>query len=107
MAGKFLDYDPYTGITETFHKTDNGFVIQSSQDVKPVFDFAATERSYDPGNYRKGNYHLEAVIPAVKLIEWRNELGGDDPMAKHNRKWLLAKLNDPENSKLRTRSTRL
>jgi hypothetical protein len=106
MSGKLFDYDPIKKITETFHKTDSGFVIKTSQDVEPILNQAKLEKSHDPGNYRNKNYHLEAIIPDVVIEQWRKELG-DDPLASRNRKWFLAKLNDRDNQMMRTRNTKL
>jgi len=106
MAGRFFDYDPVTGITETFHKTDKGFVIQTSQDVEKTLDFAKYMRAEDTGHYRDANYHPVAAIPYVLIQKWTDELG-DNPLAKHNRKWLIAKLNDPDNKFLRLKGGKL
>jgi hypothetical protein len=100
MAGKLLDYDPVTGIKEVFHKTDNGFIIQSTQDVEQVLNHNKRMLNDDNGHYRDGNLHPVAAIPLVVLEAWRKELGSD-PLAKGNRKWLIGKLNDPDNKFLR------
>jgi hypothetical protein len=102
MAGKLLDYDPLSGVSEYYHKTDKGFAIQTVQDVEPVLDRNKRLMNEDSGHYRDGNYHHVASIPIVVLEQWRKELG-DDPLAKHNRKWLIAKLNDRENMFMRTK----
>lgn len=106
MAGRFLDYDPNTGLKEIYHKTDKGFAIQTIQDVKPILERNKQLMNDDSGHYRNGNYHHVASIPLVVVEQWRKELG-DDPMAKHNRKWLIAKLNDSENKFMRTKGGKL
>ena len=97
---RILDYDPITGITETYHKTEKGFAIQKTQDVESVLKHNKQMLNEDNGHYRDGNYHPVAAIPLVVIEQWWKELG-DDPMAKHNRKWLIAKLNLSENKFLR------
>ena len=106
MDRRLFDYDPYSGVTEYFHKTENGFAIQTVQDVQPVLERNKALLNNDSGHYRDGNYHHVASIPIVVIEQWRKELG-DDPMAKHNRKWLIAKLNDPDNKFMRTKGGRL
>lgn len=99
---RILDHDSHTGITEVFHTTANGFGIQAVQDVKPILERNKQLMANDSGNYRNGNYHHVASIPLIVVEQWRKELG-DDPMAKHNRKWLMRKLNDPDNKFMRTK----
>lgn len=97
---RLLDYDPLSGVKEVFHKTDKGFTIQTIQDVEPILNRNKQMLNSDSGNYRNGNYHPVAAIPKVVVEAWWKELG-DNPFAKHNRKWLIAKLNDPDNKFLR------
>lgn len=106
MAGRFFDYDPVTGIKETYHKTDKGFAIETTQDVQRVLDHNKRALNEDSGHYRGANHHPVAAIPYVVLQKWRTELGSD-PLAKHNRKWLIAKLNDPDNKFLRLKGGKL
>lgn len=106
---KLIDYDPVTGIKEVFHKdasNPNKFYIETVQDVSSVIEHNKRLISEDSGNYRHGNFHHVATIPHVVIERWRKELG-DDPMAKRNRKWLLAKLNDRDNQFMRTKGGRL
>ena len=102
MSKKILDYDPHTGIAEYFHKTDSGFAIQQVQNVQPVLDANKRKLAEDSGHYRDGNYHHVASIPLVMVEKWSQEIGGDI-LAKHNRKLLIAKLNDPDNKFMRTK----
>lgn len=100
---KILDYDPVTGVQEIFHKTDDGFAIQTVQNVENVLNNNKRALNEDSGNYRGANYHHVAAIPIVVAQKWRKELNGDDPFAAHNRKWLISKLNDPDNKFMRTK----
>ncbi len=106
MAGRFFDYDPITGVKQTYHKQDNGFVIQSTQDVEAVLNHNKRKQNDDSGHYRNKDLHQVAAIPYVVVEAWWNELG-DNPFAKHNRNWLKAKLNDPDNKFLRTKGGKL
>ena len=94
------------GVTETFHSTDSGFVIQTTQDVEPILKNNERLRK-EAGAGWKGNWHHYASIPMTLVVEWRKELGGDDPLAPHNRKWLNNKLNSNEFLKLRTKEGKL
>lgn len=96
-------------VTEIY-KRDNGdskFHIEIVQDVSKYL----RKNRYDQGEFRRGSrwgkgMHKVASIPEVVLAEWWKELG-DNPLAKHNRKWLIAKLNSNEFSLLRSRLGRL
>ena len=102
---RILDHDPVTGITETYHKTDSGFMIQTSQNVAPILDRNRRISNAQDDNW-KGDWHHIASIPLVIVQQWWSELGSD-PLAKENRKWLIAKLQDREWRKLRTKEGNL
>ena len=95
-------------ITEVFHKDDEDkFHIEIVQDVA---QYLRCNRE-DQGNHRRGSkwgegMHKVASIPEVVLADWWKELG-DNPLAKHNRGWLIAKLNSNEFNGLRSRVGRL
>lgn len=101
---KILDVDPVTGLTEIFHKDPGSdkFTIQTVQNVGPVLEHNKKLLNNDTGNYRNGNFHHIASVPHVVIEQWRKELG-DDPLAKRNRKWFIAKLNDRDNKFMRTK----
>ena len=103
--GRILDVDPFTGLKETFHKTDNGFIIQTSQDVKPILDRNDALRNNGSGNW-KGDMHHIASIPMVVVQQWWKELGGD-PFSKKNRPFLIKKLNDRDWYRLKTKEGNL
>lgn len=106
MSKRLLEYDPVTGLTEYFHKTEKGFAIETVQDVEGVIEHNKKALNNDNGHYRHGNFHPVAAIPHIVIEQWRKELG-DDPLAKRNRKWLIAKLNDSDNKFLRLKGGRL
>ena len=108
---KVIDYDPLTGITETYHsKPEGGFFIETKQDVAQCLRELKRSRNENAQNSSKydfrSTFHHEASIPMVVVMKWRKELG-DDPLAKRNQKWLMAKLNDPNYRYLRARNSRL
>ena len=105
----FVDYDPYTGITETFHKDQMTGVIKinQSQDVQQLTDNNQREK-IQSGSGWAGDWHKVASIPLIVIDIWREELkamGGRDanPLAKSNEKWFIAKLNSSDFLKLRTK----
>lgn len=104
-----VDYDPYTGITETYHKDPmTGQVrINKSQDLQPFINANAIDRSAASSGW-KGDFHKVASIPLLVVEMWTNELkakgySNPNPMAKENNVWLMAKLNSNDFLKLRTK----
>ena len=103
---KILDYDPFNDITQTYHGNNDGtFTIQSSQDVQPYLDNNARVRSVNNKSW-KGDLHEVASIPTIVWDGWWRELG-DDPGAKRNKAWLIAKLNSNEFAMLRTKEGKI
>lgn len=109
---KFFDYDPYTGIREDIGKDDSGkVVIKRTADVQNRFD-ANTREKLNAKSGWKEDFHKVASIPWIVVQQWREELikkGAPDPnpLAKINRPFLTAKLNNRDNSKLRTKDGNL
>ena len=103
---KLIDYDAITGVAEYYHSNpDGGFAIQTVQDVAPVLDANQKARSSASSNWKGGMHHI-ASIPQVVVEAWWKELGSD-PFAKKNRPWLIARLNNRDWYKLRTKDGRL
>lgn len=109
LMTNIVDYDPYTGITETYHKDPmTGQVrINKSQDLQPFMDSNAIDRSSASSGW-KGDFHKVASIPLLVVEMWTNELkakgySNPNPMAKENNVWLMAKLNSNDFLKLRTK----
>lgn len=94
---------------EIFHKSpgDDKFHIEVVQDVA---QYLRANRESQGNHRRRSSWgkgmHKVASIPQVVIEQWWRELG-DNPLAKHNRKWLAAKLNSNEFSGLRTRVGRI
>lgn len=102
----FFDYDPHTGITEYYKKEVDGTnVIRAVQDVEPFLKANARAVSAQENGW-KGDLHEVASIPPIVWDMWWKELG-DDPGAKRNRPWLVAKLNSHTFNKLRTKEGRM
>ena len=96
-------------VSEVHHysQSDDQTIIQTGQDVAPDLDRNAEERNQKGGGENwKRDFHKVASIPLVVIEQWTKELG-DNPLAKHNRKWFIAKLNSNEFLKLRTKEGRI
>tara|TARA_R110000822_G_scaffold259885_1_gene384933 strand:+ start:1658 stop:1978 length:321 start_codon:yes stop_codon:yes gene_type:complete len=99
--------DRIDGIS-TFHRLDEltgKTIIRTSQDVEPLLNsnqskFNEAERGW------KGDMHHVASIPKVVYDAWWKEFGGD-PMASENKARTLAKLNNSDWAKLRTKEGRI
>lgn len=109
---KDFDYDPFSGVKEQIHKDpmSGQITIKTEQDVQKVFDANAEKRNGNNG--WKGDMHHVASIPVVVVQMWREELKksgapNPDPFAKENRTFLVAKLNNGEYGKLRTKEGRI
>lgn len=107
MAGKLLDFDPFTGIAEYHYKEGDKNIIRSVQDIDQNLKLNDIDRNNASSGW-KGNFHKVASIPLIVLEQWRNELkakGADDcnPLSKANRQFFLAKLNDYNYKRLRTK----
>ena len=68
MRGQYLDFDPLTGVLETYEETPDGQIhIHSFQDVEPIID--AAKRIANSGTsdeaWTKHEAALYAVIPPI------------------------------------------
>lgn len=108
---KLLDVDPFTGITEHFYQEGNQITIHKTGDAGVRFE----QNNIDKLNAKSGwkeSFHKVATIEPIMIDRWRMELelkGADDtnPLSKNNRPFLMAKLNNRDYSKLRTKEGRL
>jgi hypothetical protein len=107
-----LDYNPFTGVTEQYHKdaTTGRVTISKTQDVQKVMDSAASRRSDNNG--WQGDFHHVASIPVIVIDMWREELkakgvSNPDPLASENKPFLIAKINNSEFSRFRTKEGRI
>lgn len=103
-----VDFDPYTGITETFSKDNGKIIINQAKDLEPIMKQIKAERNSATKTFGKENYHKVATVDNVIIDMWREELklkGYPDPnpLAQENRMWLIAKLNSREFSGLKTK----
>jgi len=93
---------------DTYHMYDaenNKTIIQTVQDVEPILSINARALSNSDKNW-KGDMHHVASVPTVVWEEWWREFGGD-PFSKENRPKLIAKLNNKDWCKLRTKEGRV
>lgn len=109
---RLLDHDSFTGVTEHFHKDamTGKVTVKQSQDVQSVIDSNRVKRIENRS--WKGDLHHVASIPVIVVEMWRNELiqqgvSNPDPLAKENHKFLIAKINSGDWSKLRTKEGRI
>lgn len=103
---RFFDYDPFTGVTQIFHESDDGetFTIEDRQDIEPLVElnkaqfnsFTSARDSWGDGAELTHRSHV-ARIPAVIHAELIRKGITRDPVAM--RRWL----NDPDNAVFRTR----
>ena len=106
-----LDHNPYTGITEHFHKEGRKITIHKTADIS--HELKANRLDMVEG--RKGwkeSFHKVASIPPIIAEIWREELkakGADDvnPFSANNRPFLIAKLNNRDFAKLRTKEGKI
>ncbi len=101
------DLDFQTGILETYSVVDGLVKVHKTQDVDPFL--AANKQAMDmqTGGF-KGDMHKMASIPPIVLEMWTQDMRDSgypnvNPLAKENRKYLLAKLNSPDWNFLRTK----
>lgn len=107
-----LDYDDFTGVSEHFYKDPmtGKVTIKKTQDVEGVFNANTRLRNGNTG--WQGEMHHVASIPVVIIDMWREELKAKgvpnpDPLAKENKTFLIAKINNSEFGKLRTKEGRI
>lgn len=103
---KLVDYDPYSGITETYHRNaDKSFTIHQTQDCQKAIDTIKEVRNSAQAGF-KGEMHHMASIPLLLWEKWTIEFGSD-PGHPSNAKKLKAKLNSNEWQALRVKEGRM
>ena len=102
---RILDTDGET--TEIFHFNNASGVasIETVQDVSHCLKRNEDKRSLADKSW-KGDLHEVAAIPRVVVEQWYQELGSN-PFSKENRPWLMARLNNRDWAKLRTKEGRI
>ena len=104
---RLLDYDPLTGVKETFHYDEltGDSHVETTQDVEPILDqnrSLANDDQYSKDGIKNEMWHF-ASIPIVVQLKWLNEYGPEnDPMRKGNEKLLFRLLNSPDYRYLKT-----
>lgn len=100
------------GQTETrFHVDDDSFVIETVQDVQPILDFNHERQCLEVN--KKSAFRHAASIPVTTLTEWMKQFKARYGVAYYQaepevrEKFLKRKLNDRDNSRLRTWQGRL
>lgn len=113
MTFKLFDVDNFSGVTEGFAKGDDGKIrIKKTQDVGHILDLNGAEANSKLDQGWKGDFHKVASIPMVVIDIWREELKAKgahdcDPLSRNNKRFLIAKINSSEWSKLRTKTGRV
>lgn len=108
---KILDVNRFTGITETFEEVDGKVQIHKSADISQELANNRRELNAKQSGW-KGNWHKVASIPTIMIEIWREEMKAKgypnvNPLAVVNRPFLIAKLNNRDLNKLRTKEGRL
>ena len=110
---KILDIDPASGLVETFDqdKMTGKITVKKFQEVDTLFDANAADRNSSGAGWQ-GEFHKVASIPLIVVEMWWGELrakgvSNPDPFCKDNKPWLIAKLNNRDWQKLRTKEGRI
>lgn len=82
---KLTEFDPYTGIQTTVHRTENKVVIQKTEDVQPLLQAAAEERAWNQGQ-RWGEFKKVGTVPMSVVAKFMRQDGGFD--AQRCAQWL-------------------
>lgn len=105
-----LDYDPGTGITEHFHQEGQKITIHKTADIGPALEQNKRDLNQTKSGW-KGAFHKVASIEPIILEMWTEELKAKgqhpNPLSTCNRAFLIAKLNNRDFSKLRTKAGKL
>jgi len=105
MKGRYLSSDGDMVEQFFFDDMEKKSHIKVVQDVAPYLRQNNLDRTEGRQGW-KGEVHKIASIPLVVLEQWRKEIGSD-PLDKNNRPWLIARLNNKDWAKLRTKEGRI
>lgn len=103
MAGRLLDHDASTGITEYYHfnETDQSWGIETVQDITGILDANVRLQNEQTGRYK--DLTMIARLPLSVVMDLAKQGIMDMGMRildeKKYRRWL----NDSENQKFRTK----
>ena len=101
MTWRLLDCDDGVATYHMLDEASNKTIIKTVQDVEPIFNINQQKRNEAARGW-KGDFHEVAAIPEVLWDDWWRELGSN-PGSKENRAWLVAKLNNRDFFKVRTK----
>lgn len=114
MGSIILDVDKFSGVVETYEKDKmtGKVTINKTQDTSKIFAANAEEQNAIGNRSWQGDMHKVASIPLVVVEQWYNELkalGVQNPSPLHpsNKNFIIAKLNNRDFSKLRTKHGRI
>lgn len=74
---QLTEFDPITGIQTTVHRTENKVVIQKTEDVEPLLEACAAERTWSEGQ-RWGDMRKVGSIPMSVVAKFMRQDGGFD-----------------------------
>ncbi len=102
---QLLDWDGEVAEYFSYDEMTDRATIQTVQDVSACLKRNEDKRSLADTTW-KGPLHEVAAIPRVVVEQWYQELGSN-PFSKENRPWLMARLNNRDWAKLRTKEGRI
>ena len=108
---RVIETDVYTGITEQIDIKDGNIIIKYSQNIDATLAQNNVDRNVNGASW-KGEMHHVARIDSLIIEHWCNELKAKgyhdfNILSKENEKLFIAKLNDYNFSKLRTKTGRI
>ena len=103
MAGRLLDHDKDSGISEFYHfdDSDGSFTIETVQDVTDIIELNKARSNAATGRY--GDLTLVASYPLTILMELVKQNILDTNFNVTDQKKYKRWLNDPSNSVWRTK----
>lgn len=105
MKKRLLDNTDGVAQYHMYDEENDKTIIQTVQDVEPILNINQRALANSDPNW-KGELHHVASIPLVVVQEWWIEFGGN-PFAEEHRAKLIAKLNNKDWCKLRTKEGRI
>ena len=100
------EYDRFSGITETIEKKDGKWNVHRSKDLTTHIDSVQKLRGLDDGSWKGDMHHVASIDPIIWemwIKELKQEGRNPNPADPSNRSWFVAKLNNRDYSKLRTK----
>ncbi len=105
MHTRPFDFDPATGITETFHfdPYEDRLIMENTQDIAPILEANKMFMCDAGSGYTAGEFHRVASIPHSLLPELQKRGIMDQGGRIIDQKAMKRFLNDRDNLWLRTR----